>query len=70
MQDQTSGVLKKHTIRQAEPHCLGPPSHAGSSHAQAAARVVRQQGAITIVQITCGCGEEILLECQCDNQSE
>ena len=63
MSQIASGVLKHNRVRPGRPKPLGAGSAVGSSRPRAAARIVEQDAASALVEITCACGSVIRLRC-------
>jgi len=64
-------IVKKDSVKSSEPRHLGDGSLGGISggpHAAAQdrpqARIVQQDPAGAIVEVTCGCGRKFLLNCR------
>ena len=69
-------IVKKDSVKASEPRHLGDPmpgGMAGGPHAtaqgQPQARIVQQDPAGAIVEVTCGCGQTFLLNCRYDEQA-
>jgi len=59
------GIVKKHAVKQAEPCRLGN-STSGSSAVpptQPQARIIEQDETRAVVEMTCGCGRKLHLNC-------
>lgn len=64
MSEETIGVVKRDAVRAAGSCTLGAPGAApASAPVGGGARIVRQSASGAVVEVTCRCGEKILLEC-------
>lgn len=62
----TSGVVKKDAVRCAEPLLLGAPAVRRDSTASrdaSQARLVEQTASGALIEVTCGCGKMIKVNC-------
>jgi len=57
-------VIKKQRVRPGPPCPLGGP--AGAAGQRARARLVEQGPEGAVIEVVCGCGERIVLECSLD----
>lgn len=61
MQDAASGIVKKHAVREGGSYRLSAPGSAAPAAAKV--RIVHQDEKIAVLEITCTCGQKILLQC-------
>ncbi len=69
--EQPVAVLKQHEVRMGGVTNVGQPvpniqSETGSGNASSQAKLIQQTGNQAVIEVTCGCGRQILLQCELD----
>ena len=70
--DQTNGVLKRNEIRMGGVSNVGQPAPkksnvrigSGPGNGCPQAKIIQQPATQAVIEITCGCGSQILLQCE------
>ena len=57
------GVIKKDKVKIAGTHAIAPAVIAETASAGPIGRIVRQDDAGAVIEVTCNCGERIELHC-------
>ena len=73
--EQPVAVLKQHEVRMGGVTNVGQPvpnikSGTGPRNASPQAKLIQQTGNQALIEVTCGCGRQILLQCELDPVSE
>ncbi len=70
MTQATAGIVKKTMVRPAGSRSLGAPPRAAPTRAASRARIVELNDEAAIVEITCACGNRMLLRCEIATDEE
>ncbi len=75
MSQDATGFVRKDMVKSAEPYQIGPgyqaePAMNAATATEATARLVTQQGNTALVEVVCGCGAKIQLNCEYEGEKK